>query len=58
MEKKNNSLTNISYSICCADNLRKGVKILVKPYVFIFHHSIQHDETSGYTFHDEISCLD
>ena len=29
---------------CCEHDLRKGIKILAKTSVFIFHHSIQHDE--------------
>ena len=27
-----------------------------KTCVFIFHHSIQHDEASGYTFYNEVDC--
>ena len=27
-----------------------------KTCVFIFHHSIQQDEASGYAFHNEIDC--
>ena len=28
----------------------------IKTCVFIFHHSIQHDEASGYAFHNKIDC--
>ena len=34
-------------------DLRKGTEILAKV-VFIFHHSIQHDGASGYTFYNEV----
>ena len=40
---------------CCEHDLRKGIKILAKTSVFIFHHSIQHDEASGYNFY-EVDC--
>ena len=27
-----------------------------KTFAFIFHHGIQHDEASGYTFYNDIDC--
>ena len=43
-------------SPCREHDLRKGIEILAKTCVFIFHHSIPHDEASGYTFYNEADC--
>ena len=41
MENENTSFANTSILRSC---------------IFIFHHSTQHDEASGYTFCNEIDC--
>ena len=35
---------------------QKKDRHISKTCVFIFYHSIQHDEASGYTFNNEIDC--
>ena len=44
MENKNTSFANIL------------IPFRSKACVFIFHHSVQHDEASGYTFYNEVDC--
>ena len=47
-ENENTSFANISIPfLCCEHDLRKGIEILTKACVFIFHCNIQHDEASG-----------
>ena len=48
MENENTSFANISIPF----------RNFSKTCVFILHHSIQHDEASGYTFYNEIDFPD
>ena len=53
-----NSMMENDHVQCCEHDLRKGIEILAKTCVFIFHHSIQHDEASGYTFYNNPLCFE
>ena len=52
MENKNTSFANISIPF-----LRSCSQHWIKICVFIFHHSIQHNEASGYTLYKNRICL-
>ena len=51
-----NSMMENDHVRCCEHDIRKGIEILAKTCVFIFHHSIQHDEASGCNFFNEVDC--
>ena len=53
-----NSMMENDHVRCCEHDIRKGIEILAKTCVFIFHHSIQHDEASGYTFSNSPLCFE
>ena len=66
MENENTSFANISISFLrsCSQHVlsmlwklcQERDRNISKSCVFIFHHGIQHDEASGYTFYNEVDC--
>ena len=53
-----NTMVENDHVQCCEHDLRKGIEILAKTCVFIFYHSIQHDEASGYTFYNNLPSFE
>ena len=59
---ENINFANIStpFLISCSHMLwtwsQERDRNVTKTCAFIYHHSIQHDEASGYTFYNEVDC--
>ena len=66
MENENTSFANISipflrscsyfFSYILWTWSQERDRNISETWVFIFHHSIQHNEASGYTFYNEVDC--